>query len=289
MVMSAFESGRGPAVLRDLVLGLVPYGSITAATWWLLALPATYLGVSFGFYGLLSILLATTHPGASADLGPGLGWANRVTFGRAFLALPVTALAPFAPDLGPEAHWWAIGLGTLAMSLDGLDGRVARRSGTTSAFGARFDMELDAFLLLGLSILVWGSGKVGVWILLVGGMRYLFVAAGRVVPALTGQLPESYRRKTVCVVQGVVLLVCLGPIIPSSMANVAGMGALLLLVYSFAVDTMWLLRHAGSEAGRGEGGGSSGPSAPADALSGDSMPAERVHGDPSSPRGLDGP
>ena len=58
-----------------------------------------------------------------------------------------------------RAHWWIISLGTVAMLLDGTDGRVARRTGTTSAFGARFDMELDAFLLLALSVLVWQSGR----------------------------------------------------------------------------------------------------------------------------------
>ncbi|MFP3948000.1 MAG: CDP-alcohol phosphatidyltransferase family protein [Longimicrobiales bacterium] len=249
--MSALDFGRGPGVLRDLALGLVPYGSITAATWWLLELSATYVALSLGLYGALAALLAATHPGPSANLGPGLGSANRITFGRAALALPVVALAPLAPELGSEARWWVIVLATVAMSLDGLDGRVARRTGTTSDFGARFDMELDAFLLLGLSVLVLGSGKVGAWILLVGGMRYLFVAAGWILPALTGELPESFRRKTVCVVQGVVLLVCLGPIIPSWLASAAGMGALLLLVHSFAVDTWWLLRRRGSESGGG--------------------------------------
>lgn len=249
MVMSALEFGRGPGVLGDLALGLVPYGSITAATWWLLDLPATYLVVSLGLYGALGALLTWAHPGPSANLGSGLGAANRITFVRALLALPVVALAPEAWNLGTAAHWWVIVLATVAMSLDGLDGRIARRTDTTSEFGARFDMELDAFLLLGLSVLVWGSGKVGAWVLLVGGMRYLFVAGGWILPALTGDLPESYRRKTVCVVQGVVLLVCLGPIIPSWLANVAAAGALLLLVYSFTADTWWLLNRHGREVG----------------------------------------
>ncbi|HKJ88865.1 MAG TPA: CDP-alcohol phosphatidyltransferase family protein [Gammaproteobacteria bacterium] len=245
MVMSALHSGRGPAVFRDLAVGLVLQGLFSAATWGLLDLPATYMGVSAGLYLLLAILLAILllrrHPERVGGLGPGLGTANRVTFGRSLLVLPVMALVPFGWRLSSTGHWWIILVATAAMSLDALDGRVARRTGTESRFGARFDMELDAFLLLGLSVLVWGSGMVGWWVILVGGLRYLFVAAGWIWPVLRGDLPESVRRKTVCVVQGVVLLVCLGPIIPSWFATAVAAGALALLGYSFAVDVRWLV------------------------------------------------
>lgn len=247
MVMAALDFGRGPGFVPDLTLGLAFHGAVTGATWWLLDLSATYLGVSVALYAALSVLLARYHPGAAAALGPGLGAANRITFARSLLALPVVALVPFGWTLGARGHWWVVVLSTVAMSLDGLDGRVARRTETVSRFGARFDMELDAFLLLGLSVLAWGSGKVGAWILLVGGMRYLFVAAGWIWPVLEGELPESRRRKTVCVVQGVGLLVCLGPVIPSWTASVVGAGALALLSYSFAVDVRLLLSRRSPE------------------------------------------
>ena len=39
-----------------------------------------------------------------------------------------------------------------ALALDGVDGQVARRTGTASELGARFDMEVDAFLILVLSV-----------------------------------------------------------------------------------------------------------------------------------------
>ncbi len=81
--------------------------------------------------------------------------------------------------------------------------------------------------------------------LLIGALRYLFVAAGWVWPALTAELPPSRRRQTVCVVQGVVLLLCLTPIVPSVMASVLAGGALSLLSASFAVDVRWLTRRAG--------------------------------------------
>jgi phosphatidylglycerophosphate synthase len=142
-----------------------------------------------------------------------------------------------------RAYWWIIALGTVAMVLDRTDGRVARRTGTTSTFGARFDMELDAFLLLALSVLVWQSGKVGAWVILIGALRYLFVVGGLFWSVLAGELPSSERRKIVCAVEGVALLVCLGPIVPASLAGVVAAGALAALGYSFAVDVRWLLSH----------------------------------------------
>lgn len=234
----------------DIAIGLLFLLVGAGATWWVFGLPANYLTAAVGIYGLAGALVLTVRSGrggvgkptsSSARPSGELGAANRVTLGRAILVMLVAALAsvPEAPT-SPALYWWVIVVSTLAMSLDGVDGRIARRSGTTSAFGARFDMELDAFLLLALSVLVWESGKVGAWVLLIGGLRYLFIAVGWVWPALRGKLPESQRRKTVCVVQGVALLVCLGPIIPEWMAVAAAAVALSLLVYSFAVDIWWL-------------------------------------------------
>ena len=60
---------------------------------------------------------------------------------------------------------------------------------------------------------------------------------------LAGELPSSERRKIVCAVEGVALLVCLGPIVPASLAGVVAAGALAALGHSFAVDVRWLVSH----------------------------------------------
>ena len=91
-------------------------------------------------------------------------------------------------------------------------------------------------------LLVWRDGRVGSWVLLIGLMRYGFVAASRFWPALARELPESVRRKAVCVVQGIVLLVALGPIVPGWLAVLACAVALVALAWSFAVDVRWALR-----------------------------------------------
>lgn len=243
---TATRPAPAPASLRSVVPDLVVGGGLTL----LVALLAgAVTGVGGGaliaptaaLYLLLSGLLIRGRPCRLP--GRGLGPPNRITLARASLVLPVAVFVLPGIPLTTPALWWIIGASTLALSLDGVDGRVARKTGTATAFGARFDMELDAFLLLALSVLVWQSGQVGPWVILIGALRYLFVAAGWIWPALQGALPPSFRRKTVCVVQGVALLVALGPIIPGVLAVAVAATALLLLVYSFGVDTVWLFRH----------------------------------------------
>jgi phosphatidylglycerophosphate synthase len=230
---------RGPA--GDLGVGLALALGAVVGTWWLLGLPASYVLIGLALYASLAALILRTLP---ADRpGPGIGPANRITLGRAALATPVFGLALQPGTLGPSGAWWVIALSTVVLILDGFDGRIARRTGTQTAFGARFDMELDAALIMALSVLAWRSGKVGAWVLLIGLMRYAFVAASWKWPALAAELPPSLRRKIVCVIQGVVLLVALGPIIPTGMAVVVAAGGLAVLSWSFAVDVRWTLRH----------------------------------------------
>ncbi len=108
------------------------------------------------------------------------GAANYVTLVRALLTgfLLLLATRPPASGLAWIAGWTA---GAVA-ALDGVDGWLARRDRMVSAFGSRFDMETDAALLLVLSVLAWRYDKAGAWVLLIGLMRYLFVAAGWVLP-----------------------------------------------------------------------------------------------------------
>ena len=226
----------------DLTAGFATALASGAATWWVADLPASFAAVVAALYATLAAIVWLRLPEDS--VGPGLGAANRVTLARAALAVPVLALPLYPDALDSAGLWWVIVLSTVVLLLDGVDGRIARRSGTESRFGARFDMEVDAALILALSVLVWMTGKVGAWVLLIGGMRYLFVAGSRIWPALQSELPPSKRRQGVCVVQGVVLLVAMGPIIPTSMAVAMAAGGLAALVYSFGVDIRWALMTA---------------------------------------------
>lgn len=214
---------------------------MAGAAWWALGLPGLYPALALTLYAAHAGLILAAAPCALP--GPGLGPANRVTLLRSAFVFPVAALAGIPGPASEAGVWVAIAFSTVSLLLDGVDGAVARRTGTSTLFGARYDMELDAFLMLALSALVWESGRVGAWVVLIGALRYLFVAAGRLAPVLRSELPPSLRRKVVCVVQGVALLVALGPVIPAALAPVAAGIALALLLGSFGTDVLWLLRH----------------------------------------------
>jgi phosphatidylglycerophosphate synthase len=168
------------------------------------------------------------------------GPANQITLVRAVLVagLAVHLLQPATPVAASRIVIIAI----VAALLDGLDGWVARRTRTVSAFGSRFDMETDAALILVLAILAWRYGKAGPWVLLSGLLRYIFVAAGWRRPWMQGPLAATLRGKIVCVVQIVALIVAMAPTIaPPASSLVAAVG-LLALCYSFFVDTLRLWR-----------------------------------------------
>lgn len=184
----------------------------------------------------------TTSPHPHTRFGP----ANRVTLLRLVLATLLAALvdevAMQPPAAQGAAGWWVVVLATVTALLDAVDGALARRSGLASRFGARFDMETDAALTLVLCLLVLQAGQAGAWVLASGLMRYAFVGAARVWPWLSGPLPPSRRRQSVCVLQITVLIVCLGPIVPPALAAALAAGSLVLLSASFAIDVHHLAR-----------------------------------------------
>lgn len=223
----------------DLTLGLAALGVFATGSCLALGLPASHPLAACALWGGLALLVGRTAPGSLP--GAGLGAANRITLGRAVLAVAVAALLAVPPPLSAAARWWGVVVGAAALALDGLDGRVARRTGTSSAFGARFDMEVDAFLILALSAIAWTSTSLGAWVLGIGAMRYAFVAAGALHPPLAGPLPPSRRRQAICVLQSVALLAAIAPPVPDPARLALAVAALLTLAWSFAVDVAWLL------------------------------------------------
>lgn len=173
------------------------------------------------------------------------GAANLVTLIRvAFVA----GVASFISEVPTTRIAWLVAFAVALIALlDGVDGWLARRSGAQSAFGARFDMETDAALILILSILVWRHEKAGAWVIACGVMRYGFVAAGWVLPWMAGPLRSTLRGKSVAVGQFVGLALALLPVVPSPISDLVAALTLATLVWSFAVDIVWLKRQANSK------------------------------------------
>jgi phosphatidylglycerophosphate synthase len=131
-------------------------------------------------------------------------------------------------------------LAAVALVLDAVDGQVARRTGTATAVGARLDGEVDAFLILLLSIAV--SRQYGSWVLAIGAARYALLLAGWLIPWLAAPLPPRYWRKVVAAVQGIVLTVAVSGLLDPLTGMIAVAAALLLLAESFGHDVIWLYR-----------------------------------------------
>jgi phosphatidylglycerophosphate synthase len=174
------------------------------------------------------------------------GAANQVTLARATLVGGVAALAADSIGGHPRAAVLVI-LATVALVLDAVDGQVARRTGTTSALGARFEVEVDAFLILVLSVFVARSA--GGWVLAIGALRYGFVAAARILPWLRPDLPPRFSRKTVAAIQGIVLVVAGAGVVPRPWMIAAVALSLAMLTWSFARDIAWLYAHQAADLG----------------------------------------
>jgi phosphatidylglycerophosphate synthase len=164
------------------------------------------------------------------------GPANVVTVVRSTLVGMITGIV-VASFVGPVPVGLLVVLVVPALLLDAVDGWVARHTGSASELGARFDMEVDAFLLLVLSAYVMQT--LGVWVLAIGVMRYAFVAAGCIYPWLRRQLPYRYWRKVVTAAQGVALTIAATRLLPAFDFLLVVI-ALALLVESFGRDVIWL-------------------------------------------------
>jgi phosphatidylglycerophosphate synthase len=201
---------------------------------------------SIVFGGVLAVVLVFIrhHPFSR------FGAANYLTLTRAAL------MALLAASLG-EPVWYtaafaaACAAGLMPM-LDGFDGRLARRAGMQSAFGARFDVEIDSLHVLVMSGLLWQFGKAGIWIWVGGVLRYAFVAAGWRLPWMAAELRPTLRGRVITIVHMTTVSIALAPFVPATVSMVATALSTAALVWSFAVDTGRLWRGEGAMMPRGD-------------------------------------
>ena len=212
---------------------------------WFDTIPTQPLVAQAVFTAMMAVALLTMrdqHP------FPNFGAANWVTLMRAVLVALAASL--ITEPAQSSLAWVVVALTATVAALDGIDGWLARRTGMSSAFGARFDMETDAFFMLVLSLVVWRHHKAGVWVIAIGLMRYAFVAAGWVWPWLAQPLRSTRRGKAVAVGQFVGLGVALMPGVPVTASTLACGTALAGLAWSFAVDVRFLYKERARRDGR---------------------------------------
>jgi phosphatidylglycerophosphate synthase len=228
------------------IVGALAVAALTAGLGGLLIHQTEWRGVhvlagwlAYALFGGVVLMLASLRLGHAR-----FGLANQVTLLRSGLVCLVGG-ALLASGHAPSMSWSLAGLVAATLALDAVDGWLARRLSLASSFGARFDVEVDALLLLILALLVWQAQQVAAWVLAIGLLRYGFLLAGWILPWLRAPLPESRRRKAICVQQGITLLVCLLPPASPALASTLAAIALATLILSFTLDVYWLARQIG--------------------------------------------
>ena len=200
------------------------------------------LGVAGWIVGLATgsaatALLATARMRSDQ---PAMFPADWVTLTRALLIAGVAGLVADS-FVRPVSIPALVTLSTVALVLDAVDGQVARRTGTATPLGARIDGEVDAFLILLLSIAV--SQDYGGWVL-AHRRRPLRAAASGLADPVAGRAAaapvlgqgrgrgpghRAHRRR---------IRTCPA----ASLGMIAVAAALLLLAESFGRDVIWLYR-----------------------------------------------
>jgi phosphatidylglycerophosphate synthase len=193
-------------------------------------------GSTFALATWLLLSSALLRSGATS-LGP----ANAVTLARCTLVGGVTALVADAIATGHAPVAVLVSLAVVAWLMDGIDGQVARRTGTTTKLGGRFDGEVDSILALVLS--VYAAHSLGLWVVgAIGAYRYLYLMAGWVFPWLRGDLPRRQSRSAIAAVQGIVLIVAAAGIVPTPVMTAIASLSLAVLTVSFGRDIVFLYR-----------------------------------------------
>jgi len=219
----------GPVALGALLVG-----------WWLSWLSASTATFCF-------LLLAALVAKYSRSRGLRVADLVTLTRGLGVCFLAGFALEALASGLARNGVLTMIIMGTLCLTLDGVDGRVARARQEPTRFGARFDVETDAAMLVVLSVAVAALGVAGWWVVAIGAIRYGYVATSLLVPALRTPLPYRYSAKVIAVAQAVALLAALAFGLAQGhhwIATVVLLAAFSSLCWSFGRDVIWQLRTA---------------------------------------------
>ena len=230
------QADQGGVIQLATILGMFAtaalLGVVSAAVG--LGIVGWIVGLASG--SAASVLIATARRRSEQ---PTIFPADWVTLTRAVLCAGVAGLVA-ASFVRPVSITALVTLSVVALALDAVDGQVARRTGTATPLGGRFDGEVDAFLILVLSVAV--SQAYGSWVLVIGAARYALLLAGWLIPWLAAPLPPRYWRKVVAAVQGIVLTVAVSGLLDRLVGMISVAVALLLLAESFGHDVIWLYR-----------------------------------------------
>lgn len=204
---------------------LMIIGMITALLGYRFIFPALAT-ISFAWY---FVLMESTVRNLKPAYGPG----NWITLIRLIGLL-------FLFSFYNQMDFLNIGiLAFLLIALDAADGFAARKTNTTSEFGAWFDMETDAFYVALMGIIIYQSGLIDAWILIPGFLRY-FYSLGIWIFNVT-EKQESGSKIGKYIAGFMFISLPLPFIIPIEIATPILILASLAIVFSFARSTYRLI------------------------------------------------
>lgn len=121
------------------------------------------------FGALISFLIYTVlNKQVFKIVKPLSGYANWITFFRMGLLLYVGF------QFQSLSYAAICSIFIINILLDIVDGIVARKCKTESDFGLYLDMELDAFYVCLVSLILYVEGLAGAWVIIIGLLRYVY-------------------------------------------------------------------------------------------------------------------
>lgn len=234
---TAFFAAIGFSLLAACYAALrLGWGTQYAAMW--LILPA--LAVAYQLTVLFHNLPTNVRQGET-QLLPNLGWGNRLTVLRGFLAAGVLGFLLLPRPEGWLA-WLPGVLYTLACAADFFDGYAARLTNHATRLGEILDMSFDGMGVLAASLLAVQYGQAPGWYVFVGLARYLFLGGLWLRKRLNKpiyELPPSLSRRIFAGLQMGFLAILLWPLFSPPGTHIAAALFGLPLLFGFGRD--WLL------------------------------------------------
>ena len=227
--------------LLGLLWGFLPNAGVTAMLF-------------FAFFGASSFTVLLQREGGWAFKPQNLVTLARVVFGLgilifhgspAVLAVFVHRFADRAAATGASGAGYALfALFAFVGATDFVDGVVARKLGA-SEFGAKLDLETDAFFMGCLSLLAVARFPDSPWLLGIGLIRYAFFFLLVWTPEAPRR-PSAFRwyAKAVCAVSVIFLVGLWAPFLPLALRLGLNAVSLALLAVSFTWELALNVIHA---------------------------------------------
>lgn len=136
---------------------------------------------------------------------------NSITIVRILLAPVFVYLLLVSPNPNSLQHWLATFVFVLAISTDGIDGAVARRTGKITNLGKILDPIADKALLGSSLVTLSYLGEIDWWITIAILAREFAVTLYRVIVVKNKVIPASRSGKVKTILQGIAIGAVLAP------------------------------------------------------------------------------